>query len=32
VVERLKKFNLFGHVLLTQSERSRLASLAVEQL
>ena len=32
VVERLKKFNLFGHVLLTQSERSQLASLAVEQL
>jgi len=32
VVERLKKFNLFGHVLLTQSERSKLASLAVEHL
>ena len=32
VVERLKKFNLFGHILLTRSERSELASLAVEQL
>ncbi len=32
VVERLKKFDLFGHVLLTRSERSQLASLAVEQL
>jgi PhoH-like ATPase len=32
VVERLKKFNLFGHILLTQSERSSLASLAVEHL
>jgi PhoH-like ATPase len=31
-VERLKKFNLFGHVLLSQSERSELASLAVEEL
>lgn len=32
VVERLKKFDLFGHILLTQSERSKLASLAVEHL
>ncbi len=31
-VERLKKSPLFGHVLLTRSERSQLASLAVEEL
>ncbi len=31
-VERLKKSKLFGHVLLTKSERSELASLAVDEL
>jgi len=31
-VERLKNSPLFGHVLLTQSERSELASLAVDEL
>ncbi|MDP8266228.1 MAG: PhoH family protein [Candidatus Aceula meridiana] len=31
-VERLKKYKLFGHILLTKSERSELASLAVEEL
>jgi len=31
-VERLKKNKIFGHVLLTKSERSELASLAVEEL
>lgn len=32
VVERLKPFKIFGHVLLSVSERSELASLAVEEL
>lgn len=31
-VERLKKSSLFGHILLTKSERSDLASLAVDEL
>lgn len=31
-VERLKKSGLFGHVLLTKSERSELATLAVNEL
>ncbi len=31
-VERLKKSSLFGHILLTKSERSELASLAVNEL
>ncbi|MBF0430327.1 MAG: PhoH family protein [Fibrobacteria bacterium] len=31
-VERLKRESLFGHVLLTQSERSPLASMAAESL
>ena len=31
-VERLKRSDLFGHVLLSQSERSALASLAVAEL
>lgn len=31
-VERLKKHKIFGHVLLTKSERSDLASLAVNEL
>jgi len=31
-VERLKKYGLFGHVLLTKSERSDLAALAVNEL
>jgi len=31
-VERLKKSGLFGHVLLSKSERSELAALAVEEL
>ncbi len=32
IVERLKKSKIFGHVFLTKSERSELASLAVEEL
>jgi len=31
-VERLKKYKIFGHALLMKSERSELASLAVEEL
>jgi len=31
-VERLKKFDIFGQVFLSQSERSQLASLAVDEL
>jgi PhoH-like ATPase len=31
-VERLKKHKIFGHILLTKSERSELASLAVNEL
>ncbi len=31
-VERLKKYKIFGHVLLAKSERSELASLAVNEL
>lgn len=31
-VERLKKHKIFGHVLLTKSERSELASVAVDEL
>ncbi|MBF0478910.1 MAG: PhoH family protein [Candidatus Omnitrophica bacterium] len=31
-VERLKSFGLFGHILLSKSERSELASLAVNEL
>ncbi len=31
-VERLKEHKIFGHALLTKSERSELASLAVEEL
>ncbi|MBF0483952.1 MAG: PhoH family protein [Candidatus Omnitrophica bacterium] len=31
-VERLKSFKLFGHMLLSKSERSELASLAVAEL
>ncbi|MCK5580949.1 MAG: PhoH family protein [Candidatus Omnitrophica bacterium] len=32
IVERLKKFELVGHVFLTHSERSELAALAVNEL
>ncbi|MCX5681557.1 MAG: PhoH family protein [Candidatus Omnitrophica bacterium] len=31
-VERLKKYKIFGHILLAKSERSELASLAVDEL
>lgn len=31
-VERLKKHKIFGHILLTKSERSELASVAVDEL
>ncbi|MCA9400089.1 MAG: PhoH family protein [Candidatus Omnitrophica bacterium] len=32
IVERLKRFDLVGHVFLTKSERSPLATLAVQEL
>jgi len=31
-VERLKKYKIFGHILLAKSERSELAALAVDEL